>query len=212
MYPYLNKADDQPINGNPQTPAFKCQVRYPEDEIGEVTILGAEPTGETLKELIDRLVDESWDALYEDIPAKYKKKAQKVYPYEEDVDDAGDPTGTITFRFKQNETIKVNGEVRKVKIGIFDAKRKEVKKMVATGSEGKIRFTTRNYGMVQGKDYIVGITLDFNAAQVLKLEEYGGSNANGFGEEEGYSDDEYDSDDVDNNHQEDDDDAEDDDF
>lgn len=199
VYPYLNKPDDQPINGNPQRPAYKVRFKIDEDNTDKVIENGKRST-ESLKELIDRLVDESWDEQYADIPAKYKKKAEKIYPYEEEVDEAGDPTGNLIFKFKQNAEIKrKDGTVQKVKINLFDAKKKKVTDLVGNGSEGKIAFTARNFGMVQGKDYIVGISLDFSAAQILDLQSFGGGDADsyGFGDEDGYEGSEYEDDDDD---------------
>lgn len=210
IWPYLNKPDDQPINGNPQRPAYKNRLRLDEDDDTPVLINGKK-SDESLKELIDRLVDEAWDE--HEIPAKYKKKASKIYPYEEEVDDEGEPTGNLIFKFKQNAEIEVNGEKRKVTIDLFDARKKKVKSLVGNGSIVKMAFTTRPFGMVQGKDYIVGISLDFSAAQVLKLEAYGGGNADsyGFGDEEDYDgvDDDYQDDDDDSDGTEPDDDKDD---
>lgn len=188
VYPYLNKPDTADINGQPQRPAYKVGLRLSEDSTAG-TIQSGKASDETLRELIDRLVDEAWDSKVDDIPAKYKKKAQKVYPYEEEVDAAGEPTGTLLFKFKQNAELKMkDGSISKVTMNLFDAKGKRITSNVGGGSELKVAFTHRDYGMVSGKDYNVGISLDFSGVQVLKLEEYGGGSAEsfGFGEEEGY--------------------------
>jgi len=186
VYPYVNKADTADIAGKPQRPAFKTGLRLPEDsEAG--TIQGGKAVPETLRQLIDRLVDEAWDE--HDIPPKYKKVAEKAYPYDEEVDASGEPTGNLLFKFKQNESIKMpSGEIVKLKIALFDAKKQKVTANVGGGSRIKVAFTHRPYGMVSGKQYNVGISLDFSAVQVLELVEFGGGNADsfGFGEEDGY--------------------------
>lgn len=188
VYPYLNKPDTADIQGKPQRPAYKVGLRLDGDSTAG-TIQNGKASKETLRELIDRLVDEAWDNKVDDIPAKYKKVAEKAYPYDEEVDAAGEPTGNILFKFKQNAELKLkDGSISKVKISLFDAKGKRITANVGGGSILKVAFTHRDYAMVSGKQYNVGISLDFSGVQVLKLEEYGGGSADsfGFGEEEGY--------------------------
>jgi len=179
VYPYLNKPDSADINGQPQTPAFKCRLR-----------LGAESAeGIKLRGIIDGLVDAAWDERFEDLAPKYKKVAEKVYPYEEELDDAGEPTGTLLFNFKQNASLKLkSGEIVNVKIDLFDATKKRITSNVGGGSIVKIAFTHRTYGMVSGKQFNIGISLDFTGVQVLELVEFGGGSADGygFGEEDDY--------------------------
>jgi len=186
VYPYLNRPDTADIDGQPQRPAFKCRLRIDSDNKAG-TIQNGKPTAETLRQLIDRLVDEAWDEREDSIPAKYKKVAEKVYPYEEEVDGAGEPTGTLLFNFKQNAELALkDGSVAKVKIDLFDAKRKRTTSNIGGGSKLKIAFTHRTYGMVSGKQYNVGISLDFSGVQILELVEFGGGSADsyGFGDED----------------------------
>ena len=183
VWPYVNSPDDQPINGNSQTPAFKCRLRLDDDDDSPVVANGKK-TDESLKELLDRQVDEAWDTLTTDMTPKQVKKFEKEYPYEIEEDDNDEPTGKILFNFKQNATIKVKGQERKVTIGIYDAKRNKITDMVGSGSTLKIRFTVRPYAMASTNK--IGIRLDFNAVQVLNLVGFGGGNSDGFEDEDGY--------------------------
>jgi hypothetical protein len=112
VWPWLNKADDRPIKGKPQTPAYKLNLRYPANA----------PAWLALKEKIDELVEASFDKAVAENPKK-KKLIVRAYPYSMDTDDDGEETGYVTFKLKQNASFKDKrtGEVRAANVALFDA-------------------------------------------------------------------------------------------
>jgi hypothetical protein len=95
VWPWLNKADDRPIKGKPQTPAYKLNLRYPANA----------PAWLALKEKIDELVEASFEKAVAENPKK-KKLIVRAYPYSMDTDDDGEETGYVTFKLKQNAEFK----------------------------------------------------------------------------------------------------------
>ena len=104
------------------------------------------------------------------------KKASEFIPYKEDGDD-------IIFKFKQKASIKgKNGESRDVKIMVVDSQMKPCNVDIGWGSTVKVSYSPVPY-TVNGKS---GVTLYFNAVQVIELVEYEGTDTSGFSQEEGF--------------------------
>tara|TARA_Y100000310_G_scaffold101199_1_gene99166 strand:- start:1732 stop:2301 length:570 start_codon:yes stop_codon:yes gene_type:complete len=104
------------------------------------------------------------------------KKASEFIPYKEDGDD-------IIFKFKQKSSIKGrNGESRDVKIMVVDSQMKPCNVDIGWGSTVKVSYSPVPY-TVNGKS---GVTMYFNAVQVIELIEYEGSETSGFSQEEGF--------------------------
>ena len=102
-------------------------------------------------------------------------KASEHIPYKEDGDD-------ILFKFKQKPTIKgKNGEVRDVKIMVVDSQMKPCNVDIGWGSTVKVSYSPVPY-TVNGKS---GVTMYFNAVQVIDLVEYE-YETSAFGKEEGF--------------------------
>jgi hypothetical protein len=156
------------------------------------------------KAIIDAEVEKSYAAAVDKAKSPAEAKAvYRAYPYEEVTDDDENPTGALTFKFKQNAVIKLkDGTTRNAKIDLFDAKGNKLPEnvMVFGGSTVKVGYTHRPYAMV--KEVIVekdgkqqkkktieaGISLDLGAVQVIKLVSGNGGSAEswGFGETDGY--------------------------
>jgi hypothetical protein len=104
------------------------------------------------------------------------KTASEYVPYKEDGDD-------ILFKFKQKATIKGrSGEAREVKIMVVDSQMKPCNVDIGWGSTVKVSYSPIQY-TVNGKS---GVTMYFNAVQVIELVEYEGSEGSVFGKEEGF--------------------------
>ena len=89
-------------------------------------------------------------------------KASEYIPYKEDGDD-------IIFKFKQKATIKGRGgDSREVKIMVVDSQMKPCNVDIGWGSTVKVSYSPVPY-TVNGKS---GVTMYFNAVQVLDLVEY----------------------------------------
>lgn len=166
----------------------KPDTKFDDDGVYKVSLILEGVAAESLQSDIDDAVDAAWDEKTSDLTAAKIKKLTKAYPYEDEVDDDGNETGRMVFKFKQNAVInsKKKGRIE-VKVPVFDAKGKPSKAIVYSGSTLKVSFSMRSYLMESSKS--VGVTMDLNAIQVLKLVSgSGGGNADsyGFGEEDGY--------------------------
>lgn len=145
-----------------------------------------------LKEKVDAQSEAAFENFKQtDQFAKMKPKDQRAltvyYPYEEEEDDDGNKTGRIIFHFRQNAKIKLkDGTFKEIKIGIYDAKGKEMNKLVRSGSELRVKFAYRAIkAPTTPPGY--GVRLDFMGVQVKKLAT--GNSSGGFGAVDGYEDD-----------------------
>jgi hypothetical protein len=180
VWPWLNKADDRPIKGKPQTPAYKLGLRYPANA----------PAWLAMQEKLDKLVEASYEKAVAENPKK-KKLIVRAYPYSMDTDDDGEETGYVTFKLKQNAEFKDKntGAVRKANVALFDAVGNMInrdKVMIYGGSTGFASFSTRPY-LVDSTNG-AGISCDLKAVQVLQLVSSSARTADsyGFSKQEGY--------------------------
>lgn len=137
-------------------------------------------------ETIDEMVEESYQTALKNNP-KLKKTIKKQFPYREETDEDGEPTGSIIFKFKTGVSFenKKTGEVVKRTVGIVDAQTQPIKNRkdlsIGNGSIIKVAYQPNNY-FVKGTK-LAGTSLYLQAVQILELLEY--SKDYGFGAEEG---------------------------
>lgn len=118
------------------------------------------------------------------------KKGEPYVPYEDELDENGEPTGRIKLKFGTKGFFedKKSGEVIKKNLKMYDAKRNLVKKppFIGPGSTLKIAFVIGD-GWVNGGQGMAGNSLLMNAVQIIEAENSGGATADdfGFGDEEG---------------------------
>lgn len=168
VYPWVNKPD----------------TKFNSEGVYKVGLRGKGPEAEKLAAQLDADAQAALEDYTKDMTPKDKKAWSVHVPYEREEDDNGNPTGYVTFDFKQNATIKIKktGEVKEIKIGIYDAEGNEMHSPVYGGSEGRVRYAKRAIPMQSQKK--VGIRLDFAAVQISKLAS-GNSGGGGFGKIEG---------------------------
>jgi hypothetical protein len=103
-------------------------------------------------------------------------------PYSKAVDDAGEETGDIEFKFKMNARVTFSdGKTRDMKPAFFDAKGKAMEECpnVYGGSVLKVNFSPAPYYAASSKS--AGVSLRINAVQIIELVTGGGGTATGFG-------------------------------
>ena len=157
------------------------------DEIGhyKTNIILSGEAAEDLKSKINAEIEKSVALAKE--KAKGKKVKTASAPYEDDVDDNGEPTGSTVFKFKTKAQITTkDGKIIPNRVAIFDSKGTPMTDCnVWSGSEMKVSAELVPYytAMVGA-----GVSLRLRAVQITKLVEGGNGNAKGygFGEEEGY--------------------------
>ena len=156
------------------SPAAKCKwvnvkSPHPEYDVFQINLLLPVKSKEA-KDLMGKI--DGWIA---DEVKSSGAKASEHIPYKEDGDD-------ILFKFKQKATIKGrNGEARDVKIMVVDSQMKPCNVDIGWGSTVKVSYSPVQY-TVNGKS---GVTLYFNAVQVIDLVEYE-AETSGFDKEEGF--------------------------
>ncbi len=107
-------------------------------------------------------------------------------PFEEELDDQGDPTGKFAWKFTQAAKIPRDGQDDlNFNITLLDAKTKPCDVQVGGGSEAKIKFQIRPYAMNSSKSF--GLSLKPGTVQIISLVERASNDTSGFEEEEGFT-------------------------
>jgi len=171
VYPWLNTPDTK-FNSDGE---FKVSLKVP---------------AEAATPLISQL-----DKIIENFKSEAAHKDPKVsrmglnMPYEEEVDDQGNTTGSYLFKFKQKAKLKTqDGRTIDMKIALLDATRTPTQVLVGGGSQIKIAATVAPYVMNTTKS--VGLSLRPYAVQILELVKVSaGSAADVFNDEDGFIDD-----------------------
>lgn len=161
-----------------------------------------------LNEIMESFIDEELPKIQErvnDAKPNKKKKAQRKLEkaeeretadlYEEELDDEGEDTGRLVFKFKLKAVIKTDKKSWKQKPRLFDAHAQPIEGEISlwTGSEGKCSLEIFPYYMEKENSW--GLSLRLKGAQILKLVSGSGASAEdmGFGtEDDGYVSDESD--------------------
>jgi len=128
-------------------------------------------------QMVDKAMTESLTLAKEN--AKGKKIKEGSPPYMEELDDNGEPTGNIIFKFKTKaEIISKDGSVIPNKVAIFDSQGTPMTDTdVWSGSELKVSADiVPYYTAIVG----AGVSLRLRAVQVIKLVQ-GGDGATGYG-------------------------------
>lgn len=149
---------------------------------------------QTLKETLEAAAADARAQFIEEAENGRVKKAiesASLYiPIQDDVDKDGNETGKLLLKVKNaaSGTSKKDGTKFERRIKVFDAKGKLVDKplRIGRGTTAKVAFIIAPFYNAASKN--VGVTLWFEAIQVINLVEFGGGNASdfGFGEEQGY--------------------------
>jgi hypothetical protein len=164
---------------------FEPDTKFNPDGVYSVNVLLPEAQAAPMCEYLDGLVQDAFDA---EIKSNPKKKASLTTrtPYDRAVDQDGNETGDIEFKFKLKAKVqRRDGTSYEQKPIVVDAKRNKMEDtMVGNGSVVKVAFDPFPYVLASTKQ--VGLSLRIKGLQVLELVEYGGSGASMFDEEDGY--------------------------
>lgn len=168
IYPWLNQPDTKFVPEG----EFKVNLR-----------LSAEEAEQLINQLGQELDNFAAEAIKKDPKVK---QFSKRLPFEEEIDDNGDLTGSYIFKFKQKAKINTkSGDSFNMKVALFDAKRTPTTVNVGGGSTLKVAFTAWPYTMASSRS--IGLTLRPSAVQILQLVELsGGDDANMFDDEDGF--------------------------
>ena len=166
-YPWLSRPDTQ-FNADG---VYKVNLLIPAAEASELC--------KALDKAADEAVAIAQAAAKSPAIAKTVKRAE---PYGPALDDQGEDTGNIEFKFKMNAKVTFkDGTVKPMKPFFFDAKGKPLAicPNVYGGSGLKVNFSPAPYFAAASKT--AGVSLRINAIQIIDLVTSGGGNASGFG-------------------------------
>jgi len=173
VYPHLTEPDCKFVKPNGE-----YHTKFALDgESKEATAMVEELDG-----ILDAYIEENPDGLTK---AKLKK-AGRADLYDEEVDDEGEETGRIIFKFKLKAVVETKTKTWEQKPRLFDGNAQPIDSDINpwTGSEGKISSEIFPYYMESTKQF--GLSLRCNAVQILLLVTGEGKSASdfGFGEED----------------------------
>jgi len=173
LYPHLLEPDTKFVKPNGE-----YHTKFAVDAEAKTTVAMVED----LEGILDAYIEENPDKLTK---AKLKK-AGRADLYEEEVDDEGEETGRLIFKFKLKAVVETKTKTWEQKPRLFDGAANPIQGDINpwTGSEGKISSEIFPYYMESTKQF--GLSLRCNAVQILLLVAGEAKTAGdfGFGEED----------------------------
>lgn len=168
MWPALNTPDTK---WNPDGGDWKVNLR--------VEAADAEPMMDQIKAVLEEY--KAAQITRDPKLARYTAS----YPFDDELDDQGNLTGYVIFKFKQKARILTrDGTILEMSVGLFDAKRKPTKAVVGAGSTIKVAANLVGYSMPTSKSF--GISLKPSAVQIISLVSGAGASAAMFEDEDGF--------------------------
>jgi hypothetical protein len=156
----------------------KPDTKFNDDGVYKVDLTLEGDDAERLKDIIEAAAKTHLAEHTDEMPPAKAKKWSLYVPFDEEEDEAGEPTGRTTFHFKQNAKIRSkSGEVKDIAIEIRDSKDNIINVPVFSGCEGRIMFSVR--GIEMSSTSQAGVRLDFYKVQITKLAK--GGSSKGFG-------------------------------
>ena len=179
VYPHLTEADTKFVK-----PDGEYHTKFALD--------ASSKEAKALTKQLEAIMDEYIESNPEELTQAKLKKAGRADLYEEEVDDEGEETGRIVFKFKLKAKVVTKTRSWDQKPRLFDGNAKLIESEVNvwTGSEAKISAEVFPYYMESTKQF--GLSLRCIAVQILTVVSGSGVNASDFGfgeEDDSYSDD-----------------------
>lgn len=154
----------------------------------EVYAEGKEATLAELKQKLAEATDGKEKAKIKKSIADFKESA---VPFEDVVDDDGEPTGEVLVKIKMKAsyTDKKTGKVKNLKPDVFDAAGKQLK-VVPEIWTGTVGYVAGDFNVWFNAKNEFGVSLRLGGVQIIELASAGGgrnASAYGFGAEDGFS-------------------------
>lgn len=174
VYPHLTEADTKFVKPDGE---YHTKFALPSGDKSTTKFIGE----------LDRLLEEYIELNPDELTKAKLKKAGTADTYEEEVDDEGEETGRVIFKFKLKAKIVTKTKSWDQSPRLFDSQAQPLtgSPSIWTGSEGKVNVEVFPYYMETTKQF--GLSLRCKGVQILKLVEgSGGPDAAsmGFGEED----------------------------
>ena len=132
-------------------------------------------TAEAAKPFVDRLTEFYKQGYTDHAKELNKPKLKKAnLPWSEVVDDQGNATGEIEFKFKNKSSYEYEGKTVETRVLLVDKAKQPVEGRIGSGSEIRVGFEPYVWYV---PSMGVGMTLRIKMVQVLNLLEYNGDNS-----------------------------------
>ena len=185
-WPYLNTPDE--YKGKK---SYKTNLTLTAEDAGALVQKIELETHKVLLETKEKLEETIANGKTGDAKAKAKKALAGLttsLPFTAAVDDDGNETGDVVFKFKANAEFedKKTGQTKAIVIPIFDAKGQPTKASIWGGSVIRVSYALVPYYVASANT--CGVSLRIEGIKVIELNSGGGAgrsaDALGFGEEE----------------------------
>lgn len=179
IFPHITKPDTKYVKPDGE---YHTKFALPAEESSTQAFI------KRLEEVLQKYIDENPD----DLKPAVLKKAGRDDLYEEELDDEGEETGRLIFKFKLKAVVETKDKRWEQCPRLFDAKAQPIEEEINpwTGTEGKCSLELFPYFMQNTKNF--GISMRLKAVQILELKSGSGPGAGDFGfgaEEDGYTSD-----------------------
>lgn len=178
-YPHLDKPDE-----------YKGQRKY---KCGLI-LDGDDPFVQNIRDRADAAFEDAKEKLQEQIDsgtlkgkklaaAKAELEAVEVhYPFEDEYNDEGEPTGNIIVKTVSNAEFKDSkGNVRPIKLNIFDSQGNQIKPCPAIWGGSVLRLAVDVNPYHMPATHLAGISLRLSGVQIIELESGSGASAESMG-------------------------------
>lgn len=162
-------------------------TKFNSDGEYQLTLILDGEKAEKLIAKINAVVDEKFNAVYNEASAKVRKNLKKQYPYAPEyiVNEEGEEeeTGRTEFKFKRAAKVasKKTGKTYEFRVDVFDKFNRKLAEntQVWSGSTGIVNYSMRDYYIPATG--LVGVKLQLNAVQIKTLVQGGGGTADAYG-------------------------------
>lgn len=180
---------------SPKGKALWCKFKEPDTKFnakGEFsTELVCDPNDPAVKEYIqklERVVDIAYKETCETLGPAKARDVRKAAVYKEEVDQNGNLTGNIVFKYKLKDLTDRRDRGDSAEIVVVDAKRNKLGKdapLVGNGSVIRVVSYANPYFMASTKT--IGLSHIWGKMQVIELVEFSGGGDDDFADEDGFA-------------------------
>ena len=177
----------------PKGKALWCNNVTPEREYtkeGDLsTFLILDPSDSAVQEFLaplQKICDEAFEQAQKNLPAEKAKQVTKRPITQEDTDKDGNPTGKVKVKLKLGKIDEKKAEGKQYTITTYDAKKNEIKEPPTVGNGSTIRCSGFAFPYYMASSKEVGISIKWNALQIIDLKSSSGGGADAFDEEDGF--------------------------
>jgi hypothetical protein len=181
---------------SPKGSALWCKFKEPDTKFNvkgeystEVVCDPNDPAVQAYIAKLEELRDIAYNETIETLGAAKAKGVRKAEVYKEEIDQNGNETGNIIFKYKLKDLTDRQARGDSAEIVVVDAKKNNLgaqAPLVGNGSTIRVVSYANPYFMASQK--VVGISHIWSKMQIIELNEYSGGGGDDFDEEDGFED------------------------